>query len=155
MPLVPRFWAHVEKTETCWLWTGYRNNKGYGQVNLGSGTGKLTLAHRLSYEIHHGPIPIGLWVRHTCDTPPCVSPAHLVLGTPADNTHDMMERGRNRPVHLRGERSGTAKLTEALIREARELVRGGMTHSAVATRFGLHKTTISKALAGTNWAHLA
>lgn len=76
-----------EPNSGCWLWTSvYKND--YGAF------GRLA-AHRLSYELHNGPIPKGLIVRHKCDTPACVNPAHLVVGTFKDNTADMVTRGRD------------------------------------------------------------
>lgn len=75
----------------CQIWTAATSMKGYGQFNKG---GKDYLAHRASWTISHGPIPAGLWVLHRCDTPPCINPDHLFLGTAADNTADMIRKGR-------------------------------------------------------------
>lgn len=77
----------------CWLWTGTMQNAGYGEVIV---NGNRRLAHRVIYELHHGPIASGLVVRHRCDTPACVNPDHLLSGTQADNIHDMHARGRAR-----------------------------------------------------------
>lgn len=76
----------------CHLWTAYIGSWGYGRFAVGRRPQK---AHRLAYEIAHGQIPAGLCVRHTCDTPACVNPEHLVLGTMADNVADRVERGRS------------------------------------------------------------
>jgi hypothetical protein len=91
-----RLWPRVEKTPTCWLWTGgAKNNKGYGQITVARG--KAVFAHRLSYEIANGPIPAGMHVCHRCDTPACVNPAHLFLGTASDNMRDAFQKGRLAP----------------------------------------------------------
>jgi hypothetical protein len=86
--LVQRFWDKVQKTEGCWLWTGSKYNKGYGSFNR-------TRAHRFSYELHYGPIPVDLFVCHHCDNPPCVNPSHLFLGTALDNTQDELFKERH------------------------------------------------------------
>ena len=86
-------YAPVSGPEDCWEWTGVRNRKGYGQTTKGS---KGRRAHRLSYELHKGPIPAGQIVRHTCDNPPCVNPAHLLAGTHQENYQDAVSRGRQR-----------------------------------------------------------
>ena len=87
-----RFWNYVNKTEGCWLWTGACASRGYGHLVIKKP--RYTTAHRLSWEIHNGPIPKGLWVLHHCDTPACVRPDHLFLGTRADNEHDRTMKGR-------------------------------------------------------------
>jgi hypothetical protein len=83
----------VRKSNGCLEWTGTVNNGGYGQTWA---NGQQVLAHRLAYELENGPIPDGMKVLHRCDNPPCCDPAHHFLGTDADNTADMVSKGRSR-----------------------------------------------------------
>lgn len=76
----------------CWLWVGSVGKLGYGIVDV---NGKHANAHRISWELHRGPIPAGLCVLHQCDVPGCVNPDHLFLGSLRDNTQDMLRKGRN------------------------------------------------------------
>lgn len=98
--VIERLLARAEAvTESgCWLWLGSVNNDGYGLIRIGSrrdGSRRLVKAHRLSYEVHVGPIPLGLEVLHRCDVPACVNPAHLFVGTHLDNVNDMLTKGRH------------------------------------------------------------
>lgn len=91
-----RFWSKVDRSgDGCWEWTAKsRTSFGYGVMRVGGTPGRLEGAHRLAWQYTNGPIPDGLCVLHSCDNPPCCNPAHLRIGTKADNTRDKVERGR-------------------------------------------------------------
>lgn len=87
----PRFMKHVNKTDTCWLWTGSIDVSGYGDCWF---RGKTDGAHRVAWLIFNGEITDGLFVLHRCDNPKCVNPEHLFLGTHSDNMRDASSKGR-------------------------------------------------------------
>ncbi len=95
-PLAERFWPKVDKRgdDECWEWTGGRHPSGYGQIWIGGKYGSHIYAHRASWEINGHKIPDGMCVLHHCDNPPCVNPAHLFIGTQADNMRDKQAKGR-------------------------------------------------------------
>lgn len=94
-PEITRFTNLVDKTTECWIWRGASYRFGYGHFRRKiDGDWVMYKAHRYSYEYYNGQIPNGFIIRHTCDNPKCVNPAHLLIGTPKDNTQDMIYRGR-------------------------------------------------------------
>lgn len=143
------FWFHVTPgaPDACWEWQGTKNNCGYGLASFGGG---YRMAHRLSYELHYGPIPAGLCVCHTCDNRACVNPAHLWLGTCAENHADKWAKGRG--VRLTGERSGSSKLTWDDVRAIRHLYAlGGHSHRSLGRQFGVSGPAICAIVNGKTW----
>lgn len=109
-----RFWAKVDRSggpAACWPWRGGVSDNGYGQFDRG---GRKVGAHRIAYEAVNGPLPRGRIARHTCDTPLCCNPAHIVAGTHLDNMADRTERGRN--TVLRGAANGRTSIDEETVR---------------------------------------
>lgn len=146
------FWSRVgAPTPTgCREWTGFVNQRGYGMMAWRGRNGHL--AHRLAWELTHGPISPGLFVCHRCDNPSCCNPEHLFLGTVADNNRDMMEKGRN--VTLRGERNGRAKLTREQVLRLREAKSRGEPIWQIGKDFGVSKSTAYAAARGEFWSHV-
>lgn len=136
--------------DECWEWTGSRRRHGYGAMNIAR---VAWTAHRLSYALHYGDLPAGAFICHRCDNPPCVNPAHLYAGTPADNVRDI--DARDRRVVVRGERNGHAVLTEQAVLEIRALAESGVRHADIADEFGVSKPTISAVATRRNWRHVA
>lgn len=130
----------------CWLWKGAAQPLGYGQIKV---DGRMSLAHRVSWELHRGPIPEGICVLHRCDIPACVNPDHLFLGTRGDNNQDKYSKGR--AVNLSGENHWKAKLTAAQVKEIHEQRAAGAKLSELAQRFGVHFATIGRIARGKAW----
>lgn len=156
-PLAERFWEKVDRRgkHDCWVWSGARDRGGYGLIWAGSSQ----LAHRVSWVLHHGPIPRGKKILHRCDNPPCVNPDHLECGTQKKNMRDAMERGRWNPSDTarmaRGERSGGAKLTRRQVLDIRrEYASGKASMKQLAKKHGVVPGTISKIVNRQRWGWL-
>lgn len=131
----------------CWLWSGAWNATGYGKV--ADGRRSNVLAHRRAYEACIGPIPKGLHVLHRCDTPCCVNPAHLRLGTHEDNMADMRAKGR--AVGHAGASNPRAKLTEDQVREIRA---SSLPPAELSRHYGVTLTMIRYIRTGKSWTHV-
>lgn len=133
--------------KACWLWTRSTDTYGYGHLSVG---GRLRLAHRWIYEEAHGTDPTGKVVMHECDTPRCVNPHHLRLGTQLENIADRVAKRRNGAAY--GDRASTAKLTQsdvASLRTARQTER--LSLSVLARMYGISKSQASRIVANKSW----
>lgn len=145
---INRFWEKVQKTETCWLWKGAVNwtAGGYGKIPTSrkAGRRRFLSAHRVAWELQVGEIPHGFCVLHRCDTPLCVNPDHLFLGTQTDNVMDMLKKGRQRTNPVR-------KLTVEQVRQIRALKAEGVSDHELARRFGVVPGNIWNIVARKSW----
>lgn len=136
-----RFYSKVSiEPNGCHLWTAAKFRRGYGSFKLG---GKQVKAHRLAWEWANGAIPEGMMVCHSCDTPACVNPAHLFLGTHADNMRDVAEKGR---------RAGTANHRAKLSApDVQEIKRSSLPSAELERIFDVSQPTISRIRRGPSW----
>jgi hypothetical protein len=142
-----RFWAKVDKTDPsgCWIWTG-AVSVGYGSIGRGTRQEGTMMAHRASWLLHHGSEASGL-VCHTCDNRLCVNPAHLFLGTHADNSADMTAKGRFPSRGRRSTKLSDADVAAIASRGRRERYGPGERHADLAAEFGVTRQTIQYAIA--------
>jgi hypothetical protein len=149
-----RFWEKVNKSDGCWEWQGALFDRGYGVFQVQRRTVR---AHRLAYMMAKGPIAPGLFVCHMCDNPRCVRPEHLFLGTPQENTDDMVFKGRARytgPKNPpRREEHHKAKLDELSVQRLRA-AGNALPQIDLAAIFGVSKQTVSAVLRYECWRSL-
>ena len=151
-----RFWAKVNRrgVDECWSWMGARA-RGYGHLWA---LGRVMCATHVALMVVDGvDVPSGMIVCHTCDNPACVNPAHLELGTHADNSADKISKGRDRYAPDRGESSVHAKLTEAQVHEMRCAYRRrqrGYGTTFLARRYGVSPCEVLRIVRGERWAWL-
>lgn len=148
--LLERFEAKYipEPNSGCWLWTANCTQKGYGMFRMGvQGS-----AHRAAWTLYCSPIPDGAHVLHSCDTPACVNPAHLFLGTNQENVDDKVEKGRqHRP---KGSLHGESKLTESDIPIIFKMAKNGSSPKSISVYFGVDRALIARILDRSAWKHV-
>ncbi len=152
-------WERTIKTKRCWL---YGKTDRYHFLKH---EGKTTTVHRFIYKMTVGSVPDELDVCHRCDNRQCIRPSHLFLGTPAENSADMVKKGRaatgsrnGKSTHPeatpRGEKVGTARLTAQDVVKIRALRSQGLTYQEIGKTFNVHLSTVAYALTK-NWKHVA
>jgi hypothetical protein len=137
----------IPRTQACWEWQGKRGPNGYGILTMGR---KSIGAHRVSYELHVGPIPDGLFILHSCDNRPCVNPKHLRPGTFEDNMKDRQDRLRT----PHGEGKKQSKLTDEKVRQIRRSAAEGVDDKELAQRFGVTPSNIYAVRIRKTWKHV-
>lgn len=145
-----RFWDQFDKSGECWLWTGYTPPGHYGRITI---DGQQRFIHRLALELTIGrPLCKGEYALHDCDVKHCGNPDHLYVGTAAENTRDMMKRGRHRTG--RGEARSQAKLTDEKVRAIRRMLAAGERQRDIAEAHDVGRTAISAISTGRTWSHV-
>lgn len=144
---------NVKKNENgCLEWQGSLKKKGYGDVHF---QGKQIYAHRASWLVHKGNIPIGICVLHHCDNRACVNIEHLYLGNLKDNSRDMYERKRRESTkYAKGEKTGNAKLTEEDVENIYKMKNCGLTQKQIGQIFGVCQYTVWAIFTRIQWKHL-
>ena len=150
-----RFWSHVEKVDGgCWVWLASTTpTTGYGAFTIQ--TGQTVSAHRLAYRLSVGEIPKGFYICHHCDNRRCVNPAHLFVGTAADNTADMWRKSRQQDYtkHERGEARHIAKLTADKVLKIRKRI-VEVPVKRLASDYGVSPSTIYAVIRNQTWRHV-
>jgi hypothetical protein len=159
-PLAEHFWSKVDRSGDCWLWLASRRPNGYGTYYVDR---VPMLAHRIAWELTYGSIPQGLFVCHSCDTPACVRPDHLLLGSARANLLDARRKGRApvatpRPKTglLRGEQNPAARLTvNSLVEIRRRVAVGTEPYATIAAAFGVSRSLVYQLAHRKVWRHVA
>ena len=140
--------VQLDTVSGCYLWKGGVCGNGYGNVYIGKGICRS--AHRVAYEIYISKIPVGMNVLHRCDIPLCVNPAHLFLGTFADNSKDMAEKERA----AKGSNNGNSKLTEKKVQLIKKYLHLGQTCESIALKFSVCSATVWHIRQRLTWRHV-
>lgn len=141
--------------QNCWLWLGQRSEGPYGRFTINNA---LYSAHRVAFVLWNGSISNNMCVCHTCDNSRCVNPAHLFLGTHADNMRDKMGKNRQSCVGNRGstkgERSGTAKLSSEDVIKIRAMRKAGHTYKEIGQKFDISRVHTTRICLMRSWEHI-
>jgi HNH endonuclease len=157
-PIEERLRNYVEKpgppqvSTPCRIWQGTVNKDGYGVLSWDNDGERYSRVHRITWVIHFGPIPNGLWVLHHCDCPGCINPDHLYLGDAQSNMDAKMERGRN--VNVTGEDHGCSKFSWKDVSLIRYFLNQGWSCTRLAERYGVTRSAIELIRDWKSWKHV-
>jgi len=145
-----RFLAKINRRSTteCWEWSANKH-EGYGRFRVGGRNGALYMATRLIWRLTYGTDPVGQLVLHHCDNPGCCNPAHLFIGSDADNNHD--KEAKRRGQHPKGEKNGLAKLSEE---DVRRIYLSSERSVDLAHQYGVTDVAINAVREGRTWQHV-
>lgn len=154
-----RFMGKVKKTDTCWLWTGCKLPRGYGQFWF---RGKKMVAHRFLLKRH---LPEGSFALHKCDTPACVRPSHIFIGSRTDNMRDCSNKGRlstkgleamkgRPPYRYKGQEQPNSKLTAKQVNEIKKYPKHYGSAIKLAKKFGVSQSLVCRIRDGKAWKHM-
>lgn len=141
--------------QECWLWEAGKDLDGYGVFQIG--TKKTGKAHRFSYQHFKGKIPDGMMICHHCDTPSCVNPDHLFIGTALTNVKDCVQKGRRskeRYSYNVGNNHPRAKIIASDVLMIRKLMKSGISRKDIAARYNVSSSTISDISLKRSWKHI-
>jgi len=154
------FWSKVDRSgdpDSCWEWRRYREPNGYGKVSV---WGKKILAHRYSYELFYGSVPVGLEVCHRCNNPGCVNPKHLYAGTRSQNMFDAVSAGTHYhgpggdPPHLRGADHPSTHLAEDQVLEIYRRAWANEPYPVIARDYSISRHIVANIKLGRSWGWL-
>lgn len=159
MAKIDAIWRFIDKVDIrendeCWEWKAAKKRKmGYGVFRVGvSGIDrKQVYAHRFVWEYVNGPIPVGMYICHKCDNPPCCNPNHLFIGTRADNVKDMVNKGRGRGKIFKGSAHGNSKLSEEQVYAIRA---ASGSQTKIAKQYGISDVLVCHIKSRKRWGHL-
>lgn len=147
---------HSITEEGCWEYNGYKNPLGYGEFKIYCATStpkkRKFRASRVAYAFYNGVDPGELYVCHRCDNPSCINPDHLFLGTPMDNTQDMIRKGRN--ASQCGESNNAAKISESIVIDVIAKIREGKNNKQIAAELPICHSMVSLIRLGKTWRHV-
>lgn len=149
-----RFWEKVDirGENECWPWKATLVSKGYGGIAIYQ---YLRYAHRVAWMYaNRADEPVGKVVMHSCDNMACCNPAHLSVGTVADNSRDMIRKNRGWQPSLRGEDHPMVKLTEKQVIDIRSALDSGATVTELAGKYGVSTTNIKAIRSRKIWRHI-
>lgn len=147
--------SYPEPNTGCWLWGFSVNFFGYGILKARQLSPKIVTAHRASYWLFNGPFDLTMHVLHKCDTPCCVNPEHLFLGTHIENIADRTRKGRSAKNSFPGTKSATAKITEEIALQIRsEYSSGFLNQYELAKKYGVNQPSISYVISRKTWKHV-